>query len=162
MMPVRRTQGWLPGILDDFFGSEWVDKASSTAPAVNVIETEKDYRVEVAAPGLTRDDFKIHINEDNELTVSMEKNEEKSDGVEEEGTQRTYLRREFSYSGFRQQMILPDNVDVEAVQAKMENGPCNCRGLGPESLGAWRRGLPGYFGRTWSGRGRRAGISRGR
>ena len=80
MMPVRRTQGWLPGILDDFFGSEWVDKASSTAPAVNVIETEKDYRVEVAAPGLTRDDFKIHINEDNELTVSMEKNEEKSDG----------------------------------------------------------------------------------
>ena len=122
MMPVRRTQGWLPGILDDFFGSEWVDKASSTAPAVNVIETEKDYRVEVAAPGLTRDDFKIHINEDNELTVSMEKNEEKSDGVEEEGTQRTYLRREFSYSGFRQQMILPDNVDVEAVQAKMENG----------------------------------------
>ena len=60
MMPVRRTQGWLPGILDDFFGSEWVDKASSTAPAVNVIETEKDYRVEVAAPGLTRDDFNSH------------------------------------------------------------------------------------------------------
>ena len=65
MMPVRRTQGWLPGILDDFFGNEWVDKTSSTAPAVNVIETDKEYQVEIAAPGLTRDDFKIDINEDN-------------------------------------------------------------------------------------------------
>ena len=51
MMPVRRTQGWLPGILDDFFGNEWVDKTSSTAPAVNVIETDKEYKVEIAAPG---------------------------------------------------------------------------------------------------------------
>ena len=46
MMPVRRTQGWLPGILDDFFGNEWVDKTSATAPAVNVIETDKEYKVE--------------------------------------------------------------------------------------------------------------------
>ena len=76
MMPVRRAQGWLPGILDDFFGDEWVDKTSSTAPAVNVVETDKDYKVEIAAPGLKRDDFKIDINEDNELIVSMEKKSE--------------------------------------------------------------------------------------
>ena len=85
MMPVRRTQGWLPGILDDFFGNEWVDKTSSTAPAVNVIETDKEYKVEIAAPGLTRDDFKIDINEDNELTVSMEKKVEKNEESEKEG-----------------------------------------------------------------------------
>ena len=120
MMPVRRTQGWLPGILDDFFGNEWVDKTSSTAPAVNVIETDKEYKVEIAAPGLTRDDFKIDINEDNELTVSMEKKVEKNEESEKEG--KTYLRREFSYSSFRQRMILPDNVNVDNIDAKMENG----------------------------------------
>lgn len=122
MMPVRRTQGWLPGILDDFFGNEWVDKASSTAPAVNVIETDKEYKVEIAAPGLTRDDFKIDINEDNELTVSMEKKVEKNEESEKEGKKHTYLRREFSYSSFRQRMILPDNVNVDNIDAKMENG----------------------------------------
>ncbi|CCZ99443.1 putative uncharacterized protein [Alistipes sp. CAG:157] len=121
-MPVRRTQGWLPGILDDFFGNEWVDKTSSTAPAVNVIETDKEYKVEIAAPGLTRDDFKIDINEDNELTVSMEKKVEKNEESEKEGKKHTYLRREFSYSSFRQRMILPDNVNVDNIDAKMENG----------------------------------------
>ena len=122
MMPVRRTQGWLPGILDDFFGNEWVDKTSSTAPAMNVIETDKEYKVEIAAPGLTRDDFKIDINEDNELTVSMEKKVEKNEESEKEGKKHTYLRREFSYSSFRQRMILPDNVNVDNIDAKMENG----------------------------------------
>ena len=122
MMPVRRTQGWLPGILDDFFGNEWVAKTSSTAPAVNVIETDKEYKVEIAAPGLTRDDFKIDINEDNELTVSMEKKVEKNEESEKEGKKHTYLRREFSYSSFRQRMILPDNVNVDNIDAKMENG----------------------------------------
>ena len=122
MMPVRRTQGWLPGILDDFFGNEWVDKTSSTAPAVNVIETDKEYKVEIAAPGLTRDDFKIDINEDNELTVSMEKKVEKNEESEKEGKKHTYLRREFSYSSFRQRMILPDHVNVDNIDAKMETG----------------------------------------
>lgn len=131
MMPVRRTQGWLPGILDNFFGDEWVDKSSSTAPAVNVVETDKDYKVEIAAPGLTRDDFKIDVTADNELTVSMEKkmeneeepqhNEEGSDNRDKEN-KKTYLRREFSYSSFRQRMILPDNVNVENITAKMDNG----------------------------------------
>lgn len=131
MMPVRRTQGWLPGILDNFFGDEWVDKTSSTAPAVNVVETDKDYKVEIAAPGLTRDDFKIDVTADNELTVSMEKkmeneeepqqNEDGSDNRDKEN-KKTYLRREFSYSSFRQRMILPDNVNVENITAKMDNG----------------------------------------
>ncbi len=99
-----------------------MDKTSSTAPAVNVIETDKEYKVEIAAPGLTRDDFKIDINEDNELTVSMEKKVEKNVESDKEGKKHTYLRREFSYSSFRQRMILPDNVNVDNIDAKMENG----------------------------------------
>ena len=123
MMPVMRNQNWLPSLFNDFFGDEWMGMQHKHAsPAVNVIETDKEYKVEIAAPGLTRDDFKIDINEDNELTVSMEKKVEKNEESEKEGKKHTYLRREFSYSSFRQRMILPDNVNVDNIDAKMENG----------------------------------------
>ena len=77
MMPVRRSnQTWLPSIFNDFFDNDWMVKANATAPAINVIESDKDYKVEVAAPGMTKEDFKIHINEDNDLVISMEKKTE--------------------------------------------------------------------------------------
>ena len=47
MMPVRRTQNWLPSIFNDFFDNEWMTRANATAPAINVIESEKEYKVEV-------------------------------------------------------------------------------------------------------------------
>ena len=53
MMPVRRTQNWLPSIFNDFFDNDWMVKANATAPAINVFETEKEYKVELAAPGMT-------------------------------------------------------------------------------------------------------------
>ena len=52
-------------------------KANATAPAINVIESDKDYKVEVAAPGMTKEDFKIHINEDNDLVISYGKENRK-------------------------------------------------------------------------------------
>ena len=58
-------------------------KANATAPAINVIESDKDYKVEVAAPGMTKEDFKIHINEDNDLVISMEKKTESTEGDKE-------------------------------------------------------------------------------
>ena len=118
MMPVRRTQNWLPSIFNDFFDNEWMVKANATAPAINVIESEKEYKVEVAAPGMTKEDFNIRIDEDNNLVISMEKKtenkEEKKDG--------RHLSREFPYSKFQQTMILPDNVDKEKISAQVENG----------------------------------------
>lgn len=117
-MPVRRTQNWLPSIFNDFFDNDWMAKANATAPAINVIESENEYKVEVAAPGMTKDDFNIRVDEDNNLVISMEKKienqDEKKDG--------RYLRREFSYSKFQQTMILPDNVDEAKINAKVENG----------------------------------------
>lgn len=71
MMPARRDQNWLPSIFNEIFGNEWMERSNRTAPAVNIIENEDDYCVEVAAPGMTREDFKININEDNELVISM-------------------------------------------------------------------------------------------
>ena len=121
MMPVRRSQNWLPSIFNDFFDNEWMVKANATAPAINVIETEKAYKVELAAPGMTKEDFNVRIDEENNLVISMEKKtenkEEKKDG--------RYLRREFSYSKFQQTMILPENVDKDHIYAQVENGVLN-------------------------------------
>lgn len=127
MMPVRRNQDWLPGIFDDVFGNEWVDKSNVTAPAVNILEDENEFRVEIAAPGMTKEDFKVNINEDNELLITMEKREQYKEGDEKnkDGKNKkkgTYLRREFSYSRFQQRLILPDNVEKGKIAAKVEHG----------------------------------------
>lgn len=122
-MPVRRTnQTWLPSIFNDFFDNDWMVKANATAPAINVIETEQEYKVEVAAPGMTKDDFKIHINEDNDLVISMEKQTESTEGDKEGKAESRYLRREFSYSKFQQTLILPDDVDKDKIDAKVNDG----------------------------------------
>ena len=121
MMPVRRTQNWLPSIFNDFFDNDWMVKANATAPAINVFETEKEYKVELAAPGMTKEDFNVHIDEENNLVISMEKKTENK----EEKKERRYLRREFSYSKFQQTMILPDDVDKEKISAQVENGVLN-------------------------------------
>ena len=121
MMPVRRTQNWLPSIFNDFFDNDWMVKASATAPAINVFETEKEYKLELAAPGMTKDDFNVHIDENDNLVICMEK---KSDNKEEKKDGR-YLRREFSYSKFQQTMILPENVDKEKIVATVEHGVLN-------------------------------------
>ena len=123
MMPVRRNQNWLPSIFNDFFDNDWMVKANATAPAINVLETEKEYKVEVAAPGMTKEDFNVHIDEENNLVISMEKKtENKEEGNEENKAEGRYLRREFSYSQFQQTMILPDDVDKERIEAHVENG----------------------------------------
>ena len=122
MMPVRRTQNWLPSIFNDFFDNDWMVKANATAPAINVFETEKEYKVELAAPGMTKEDFNVHIDEENNLVISMEKKtESKEEGNKDEKREGRYLRREFSYSKFQQTMILPDDVDLVKISAQVEN-----------------------------------------
>ncbi len=81
-MPTKRNynQEWLPSIFNDFFDNDWMAKANATAPAINVIESDKDYKVEVAAPGMTKEDFNIHLSEDNELVITMEKKNDKRRG----------------------------------------------------------------------------------
>ena len=118
MMPIRRNQNWLPSIFNDFFDNDWMEKANATAPAINVLENEKEYKVELAAPGMTKEDFDVHIDEENNLVISMEKKNEKK---EDEKNGR-YLRREFSYSKFQQTMILPEDVDKEKISATVNSG----------------------------------------
>ena len=90
----NRNQGWIPSIFNDFFGDTWMPaKFVGTTPAINVSEDDKAYKVEVAAPGMTKEDFKISVTND-DLVISMEK---KTDNKEEDKAKK-YLRREFSYS----------------------------------------------------------------
>ena len=120
-MPTKRNynQEWLPSIFNDFFDNDWMAKANATAPAINVIESDKDYKVEVAAPGMTKDDFNIHLSEDNELVITMEK---KNETKEEDKGNKKYLRREFSYSKFQQSLVLPDDVERDKIGAAVNNG----------------------------------------
>lgn len=124
MMPViRRTQGWLPSIFNDFFDNDWMEKTNATAPAINVIESDAEYKVEVAAPGMTKKDFNISIDEEDGLVITMEKkveNNEPADGNKKKNSR--YLRREFSYSKFEQTLILPDDVDKEKIAAQVNDG----------------------------------------
>ena len=141
MLMKRGGQTWIPSIFNDFFNSDILVRNSSTAPAINVIETEKEYKVEVAAAGMRKEDFKIHIDSDNDLTITMERNcncetkdgkdccyeddkkcnEEKCEDGKCEDKGR-YLRREFSYTRFQQTLILPDDADTEKIEAKVKHG----------------------------------------
>lgn len=119
MMPTRKyyNQNWLPSIFNDFFDNNWMEKANATAPAINVVESDKDYKVEVAVPGMTKEDLNIHLGDENELVISMEKKVENEDKENKK-----YLRREFSYTKFQQSLYLPDNVDKEKITANVANG----------------------------------------
>lgn len=120
MLPTMysNNNNWIPSIFNDFFADPWVpSKIAGTAPAINVSEDNKEYKVEVAAPGMTKDDFKINVAND-ELVISMEK---KADSKDEEKDKK-YLRREFSYSKFEQHLTLPDNVERDNISAGMNDG----------------------------------------
>lgn len=118
MTLVRRNQNWLPSILNDMFDNEFLTRTASTAPAINVKENKHEFIVEMAAPGMTKDDFNIRIDEDDNLVISVEKHNE----VNEEKEESRYLRREFSYAKFEQTMLLPDDVDKDKISAKMADG----------------------------------------
>ena len=118
MMPMMRSNNWIPAVFNDLFNTEFLPKVSATAPAINVKESDKAYTVELAAPGMKTEDFNVHINDEGNLVVKMES---KNEAKEEDKTTR-YLRREFSYSKFEQTLILPDDVKKDAISAKVENG----------------------------------------
>ncbi len=131
MLPSRRNdQNWLPSLFNDFFSDEWpiAHAVANATPATNVLEDDKSYHVEIAAPGMTKNDFNIHVNDQDELVITMEKKEEtpadekKDCDKTEKKCDRKYLRHEFSYSRFEQSLLLPDNVDKDHISAKVTDG----------------------------------------
>ena len=113
MLPVISRNNWMPEVFNDFFDTDFMTRTKATAPAINVKETEKDYTVEVAAPGMTKDDFNVNIDKDGNLHIHMEAHTEKK----EEDKKSHYLRREFE-----QTLLLPDDVEKEAIAARVNDG----------------------------------------
>lgn len=114
----------LPSLLDRFFEGDLMDWNSSnfsdtntTLPAVNIKEDSDHFMIEVAVPGMKKDDFKVDFD-NGRLTISSER---KNENVEKEGEKVT--RREFSYQSFQRSFTIPENmVDAEKISAKYENG----------------------------------------
>lgn len=92
---------------------------NTTLPAVNVIEKDEEFAIELAAPGMKKDDFKIHL-EGNVLTISSERKDHKE---EKNGN---YSRREFSYQSFQRSFTLPEaTVESDKVSAQYNDGILN-------------------------------------
>ena len=114
----------LPVLFDDFFNRDmfnWTNSnfsdTNTTIPGVNIKETAENYVVEVAAPGMSKKDFKVELD-GNSLTISSEKSHQK-----EESEVERYARKEFSYQSFQRTFTLQKEVvDIEKIQAKYENG----------------------------------------
>lgn len=131
MMPVKKLNR-LPDMWGDLFYDQWpaLYPKRGTTPQINVIETDRKFKVEIAAPGMTKDDFRVELNADNQLIVCLEKEVAKDDKGKEccgdedcaKDEVHHYLRREFAYTSFRQIFNLPDNIDRDNITAKMKHG----------------------------------------
>jgi len=122
-MLARINKRYVPAYWDDFFNDNFFNgyhniARNGSTPAVNIVEEEKEYRIEVAAPGLSRKDFTIEL-EDDVLTISSEQKSEKKD------ENRRYMRREFSYNSFKRSFQLPETIDQDKVKASHESGILN-------------------------------------
>lgn len=118
MLPVMN-RTWFPTLFDDFFNNnDLMPRMNATAPAVNVKENAKEYTMEVAAPGIKKEFCRISLDSEGSLVVSIENKLEHK----EEDKKERYLRREFSYTNYQQTYALPEDVNKEAIAAKVENG----------------------------------------
>ena len=115
---LMRNNGWLPTVFDDFFNTDFMPRANSTAPAVNVKESETAYIMELAAPGIKKEYCRVAINDEGNLTIAIENKQEHK----QEDKHHHYLRREFSYSNYEQSYTLPDDVVKDHISAKVEDG----------------------------------------
>ena len=118
MLTLMKNNDWFPTMFDDFFNNGFMPRANSTAPAVNVKETDKEYTMELAAPGIKKEYCRVGINDEGYLTVAIENKQEHK----HEDKNHHYLRREFSYSNYEQNYTLPDDVVKDQISAKVEDG----------------------------------------
>ena len=118
MTLIRRNPGLFPSLWNDVMTPDWfggVDRFNPTLPAVNIREEEKEFILELAVPGMKKEDFNIEVD-DSVLTISMERKDER------EESDSGYTRREFKYASFKRAFTLPETVEEEAIEAKYQDG----------------------------------------
>ncbi len=107
-----------PALMNDIFKPDWfggMENLNNKVPAVNILENEASFELELAIPGFKKDDFNIEID-DNVLTISSEVKSEKENNMD------NYTRREFSYSSFKRAFTLPETIDEAKINANYEDG----------------------------------------
>lgn len=117
MALIKRTFPAFPN-LSDFFGEDWLNSkfySENWLPAINVIDNENNYEIEVAAPGLKKEDFNVDVA-NGILTISGKSEKEK------EEKNKNYTRKEFNFNSFSNAFTLPENVDAEKINARYDNG----------------------------------------
>jgi HSP20 family protein len=120
MFPTLRSRNTWPSLVEEFFNGDIFPKffdaeTNFSVPAVNIVENKDEYMIDVAAPGLHKDDFKISL-ENNVLTVSSEKEQER------EEKEQKYMRKEFSYYSFNRSFTLPVTVNADKIRATHKDG----------------------------------------
>ena len=130
-MLARINRRYVPAYWDDFFNDSFFNGfnhsgLNRTSPAVNVIEEDMAFRIEVAVPGMSRKDFRIDL-EDEVLTISSEQKEKQPQPKElskakNEESNRRYMRREFQYNTFKRSFQLPETVDADGIKASHDAG----------------------------------------
>ena len=113
----RNTNPLFPSLLDEFFGTSFPITTTSRThvPSVNISETDTAFEVAVAAPGKTRKDFNVELD-DHVLTISSESTHE------DESKTAQFTRREFAYYSFQRSFRLPETIDTAGIKAKYDNG----------------------------------------
>ena len=127
MYSVERRNSWLPSIFSNLFDDDFtvMPARQFASPAVNIKESEKEFEIDIAAPGMTKEDFTVRVDNDEELVIALEKKnkkEEKDEKDEKDEKGVNYLRREFSYTSYHQSFTLPENINLDAIKAEMVNG----------------------------------------
>lgn len=118
MSLIKRNDVLFPSLMNEIFKPDWfggTNDSRFTVPAVNIIENEKDFELELSVPGRTKEDFVIELDE-NVLTVSSEMVTEK------ETKEVKYTRREFAYQSFKRAFSLPESVSADEIKADYING----------------------------------------
>lgn len=124
MTLTKRNAGNFPSLVEEMLDSNYLFpglfssnffKGGKMIPQTNVVEEEKEFKIELSVPGLKKEDFKIEVD-NGTLTVSCEKEEETTD------KSRKYRVREYSYNSFSRSFQLPDNIKEEDINAKYEDG----------------------------------------
>ena len=119
---VRRNSNWFPSLLDEIFTENRLDThnyENFSIPAVNIQEKNTNFVIELAVPGLSKENFNIEVD-NNILKVSAEVTSGNEENTTENETK--FTRKEFNYNGFKRSFTLPENINVENVNASYENG----------------------------------------
>lgn len=130
----RKNSAFIPEVLNVLLGDEWTQPVRdlrrsiyrSFEPAINLIENDEMYKIEMATPGMQKDDFNVKINSEGELVVAVAKKEapaaETASPENAEANKDRYLRQDFSYAKFTQTFTLPEDVEMEGISARMADG----------------------------------------